>query len=147
MLDDCDDAVLRCTDPGLNPELAFALRLKGMLRLAMTVAKGAQARTESRGAHFRTDFPLRNDRDWLSRTLVRWAEKDSAPTFDYEPTGLIDLPPGYRGYGADERIEMTDSLEQYNASVLEDQARHGRLPTAEDMGSRLRRGAWQDIVG
>ena len=58
----------------MNPELTFALRLKGMLRLAMTVARGAAARTESRGAHFRTDFPLRNDRDWLNRTLVRWAD-------------------------------------------------------------------------
>ena len=147
LLDDCDNAVLRCKDPGVNPELAFALRLKGMLRLAMTVAKGAQARTESRGAHFRTDYPLRNDRDWLNRTLVRWGADEGAPSFDYEPTGLIDLPPGYRGYGADERIEMTDTLEQHNASVVDEQARHGRLATAEDMGSRLRRGAWQEITG
>ncbi len=147
LLDDCDNAVLRCKDPGLNPELAFALRIKGMLRLAMTVARGALARTESRGAHFRSDFPLRNDRDWLSRTLVRWAADDDEPTFSYEPTGLIDMPPGYRGYGADERIEMTDSLDQYNSGVLEAQTRHGRLPTAEDIGSRLRQGAWQDYAG
>ncbi|MEJ2274231.1 MAG: FAD-binding protein [Woeseiaceae bacterium] len=147
LLDDCDNAVLRCKDPGLNPELAFALRLKGMLRLAMTVAKGAAARTESRGAHFRTDFPLRNDRDWLSRTLVRWAADDPDPTFTYEPTGLIDMPPGYRGYGADERIEMTDTLEHYNSGVLDAQTQHGRLPSAEDMGSRLRHGAWQDYAG
>jgi fumarate reductase flavoprotein subunit len=147
LLDDCDNAVLRSKDPGVNPELAFALRLKGMLRLAMTVAKGAQARTESRGAHFRTDFPLRNDRDWLNRTLVRWGADESAPTFSYEPTGLIDLPPGYRGYGADERIEMTDTLEHYNTGVVEEQTRHGRLATAEDMGTRLRRGAWQDLAG
>ena len=147
LLDDCDNAVLRCSDPGLNPELAFALRLKGMLRLSMTVAKGALARTESRGAHFRTDFPLRNDRDWLNRTLVRWAADETDPSFSYEPTGLIDLPPGYRGYGADERIEMTHSLENYNASVVDEQTQHGRLPTTEDMGSRLRRGAWQEYAG
>ena len=147
LLDDCDNAVLRSKDPGLNPELAFALRLKGMLRLAMTVAKGALARTESRGAHFRTDFPLRNDRDWLNRTLVRWAADETDPSFTYEPTGLIDLPPGYRGYGADERIEMTDTLEHYNAGVVDEQTQHGRLPTVEEMGSRLRRGAWQEYVG
>ena len=146
-LDDCDNAVLRSKGPGVNHELAYALRLKGMLRLAMTVARGAQARTESRGAHFRTDFPLRNDRDWLNRTLVRWGVDESAPSFSYEPTGLIDLPPGYRGYGADERIEMTETLDHYNASVVEEQTRHGRLATAEDMGTRLRRGAWQDIAG
>lgn len=147
LLDDCDNAVLRCKDPGVNPELAFALRLKGMLRLAMTVAKGAQARTESRGAHYRMDYPLRNDREWLNRTLVRWGSEESTPAFTYEPTGIIDLPPGHRGYGADERIEMTEPLEQHNETVLEEQTRHGRLPSTEEMGSRLKRGAWKAAAG
>ena len=146
LLDDCDNAVLRCKDPGANPELAFALRLKGMLRLAMTVAMGAKARTESRGAHFRTDYPLRNDQEWLNRTLVRWAADEDEPLFSYEPTGLIDLPPGHRGYGSDERIEMTESIERYNEAVIDEQTRHGRLASTEDMGSRLRRGAWQSVV-
>ncbi|MGB5630249.1 MAG: fumarate reductase flavoprotein subunit [Woeseiaceae bacterium] len=146
LLDDCDNAVLRCKDPGVNPELAFALRLKGMLRLAMTVARGAQARTESRGAHYRSDFPLRNDRDWLNRTLVTWGLSASEPTFSYEPTGIIDLPPGHRGYGSDERIEMTDTLEHHNQSVLAEQTRHGRIETAEELGSRLQRGAWKALV-
>ena len=147
LLDDCDNAVLRCKDPGVNPELAFALRLKGMLRLAMTVAKGALARTESRGAHYRSDYPLRNDKEWLNRTLVRWGAADSEPTLSYEPTGIIDLPPGHRGYGSDKRIEMTDTLEHYNEDVLHEQARHGRLASTEEMGSRLRRGAWKAVTG
>ncbi len=145
-LDDCDNAVLRCKDPGVNPELSFALRLKGMLRLALTVAMGAEARTESRGAHFRTDFPLRNDRDWLNRTLVRWGADDSDPSFAYEPTGLIDLPPGHRGYGSDERIEMAQTLDDYNESVLTEQRAHGRLDSVDAMGSRLRRGEWQAVA-
>ena len=147
LLDDCDNAVLRCKDPGVNPELAFALRLKGMLRLAMTVAKGAQARTESRGAHYRSDFPLRNDREWLNRTLVRWGIDDTTPSFSYEPTGIIDLPPGHRGYGSDERIEMNTSLDDHNENVLAEQIRHGRLDSVEEMGSRLRRGAWKADAG
>ncbi|MBT8091379.1 MAG: fumarate reductase flavoprotein subunit [Gammaproteobacteria bacterium] len=146
LLDACDNAALRCKDPGVNPELGFALRLKGMLRLAMTVAMGAQARTESRGAHFRSDFPLRNDEEWLNRTLVRWALHESDPSFSYEPTGLIDLPPGHRGYGSDERIEMKRTIDSYNESVLDEQTKHGRLPSSEDMGSRLKRGAWQAYV-
>jgi len=146
LLDDCDNAVLRCKDPGVNPELGFALRLKGMLRLAMTVAMGARARTESRGAHFRSDFPLRNDEEWLNRTLVRWALHESDPSFSYEPTGLIDLPPGHRGYGSDERIEMKRTIDSYNETVLDEQTQHGRLPSSEDMGSRLKRGAWQAYV-
>ncbi|MBT8092304.1 MAG: fumarate reductase flavoprotein subunit [Gammaproteobacteria bacterium] len=146
LLERCDQAVLRCKDPGLNPELTYALRLKGMLRMAMTVAIGARARTESRGAHFRSDYPLRNDKEWLNRTLVRWAADKGEPTFSYEPTGLIDMPPGHRGYGSDERIEMQQSIDDHNASVLAEQKRHGRLDTAEEMGTRLRRGAWQAVA-
>jgi fumarate reductase flavoprotein subunit len=69
----CDQAVLRSKVPGMNPELSFALRLKGMLRLALVTAMGALARTESRGAHYRTDYPKRDYKQWLSRTLVLWS--------------------------------------------------------------------------
>ena len=134
----CDDAVLRSKVPGVNPELTFALKLKGMLRLATTVAMGALARTESRGAHCRTDYPLRNDENWLNRTLVRWAAQDEAPAFSYEPTGLMGLPPGHRGYGSDERIEMTGTVEAYNKTVLTEQTQHGRLASTEEIGSRSR---------
>ena len=146
LLADCDKAVLRSKVPGMNPELSFALRLKGMLRLALVTAKGALLRTESRGAHYRSDYPLRNDQDWLSRTLVRWPLDASEPEFTYEPVGEIDLPPGHRGYGSDERIGMQESLEQYNDGVYERQAEHGRLATTEAPGSRLPRGAWKELV-
>ena len=144
LLLDCDNAVLRSKAPGMNPELSFALRLKGMLRLAVVTARGALARTESRGAHFRTDYPLRNDTEWLSRTLVRWSDDSAEPAFSYEPVGLIDLPPGHRGYGSDERIEMTQTIEDYNAGLQESQADHGRLGTKEPAGSRIRWGEWAD---
>ncbi len=144
LLLDCDNAVLRSKAPGMNPELSFALRLKGMLRLAVVTARGALARTESRGAHFRTDYPLRNDAEWLSRTLVRWSDDAAEPAFSYEPVGLIDLPPGHRGYGSDERIEMTQTVEDYNAGLQESQADHGRLGTKEPAGSRIRWGEWAD---
>ena len=77
--DSLDQAVLRCREPGANPELSFALRLKGMLRLALVAAMGALAREESRGAHSRIDFPARDDRNWLSRTLVRWGGSEDEP--------------------------------------------------------------------
>ena len=139
LISECDEAVLRQKGPGANPELAFALRFPGMLRLALTVAMGALARTESRGAHFRVDYPLRNDQDWLSRTLVRWQQDASEPTLSYERVGLIDLPPGHRGYGSDERIEMEASVEEYNEGVLDSQSAEGRLESTEAMGSKLRR--------
>lgn len=137
LIQECSHAVLRHKGPGANPELAFALRLPGMLRLAMTVATGALARSESRGAHFRTDYPLRNDREWLNRTLARWQPGADAPTLSYEPVGLIGLTPGHRGYGSDERIVMEESVDEYNTSVVDAQQREGRLASVDPMGSRL----------
>jgi fumarate reductase flavoprotein subunit len=137
LIDECSSAVLRHKGPGANPELAFALRLPGMLRLSMTVARGALARAESRGAHFRTDYPLRNDREWLNRTLARWQPDAAEPELSYEPVGLIGLPPGHRGYGSDERIAMEGSVDEYNSLVVDAQEREGRLASADPMGSRL----------
>lgn len=93
---------LQSSPAGANPELSMALRLPGMVRLALMVAYGALQRTESRGAHAREDFPERNDRDWLKRTLAYWkSEKDTLPTLDYEkPSKVWEIPPGERGYGS-----------------------------------------------
>ena len=114
---EAEEAVLRCRDPGMNPELTFALRLPGMLRLAIAVAEGAKARTESRGAHHRTDYPRRDDARWLNRTLARWPQGNDRIELSYEPVGRLDVAPGYRGYGADDRIEMTVSIDEYNRQV------------------------------
>jgi fumarate reductase flavoprotein subunit len=128
LLADCDRIVLRSKAPGMNPELTFALRIKNMLRLSLITAMGGLARTESRGAHFRLDYPLRNDEEWLNRTLARWPESSSEPDISYEPVGKLDVPPGHRGYGADERIEMKQSIEDYNAAVEVGQTKQGKLP-------------------
>ncbi|MEZ7870367.1 MAG: fumarate reductase flavoprotein subunit [Brachymonas denitrificans] len=89
-----------------SPELVLAMRLPRMLKLALVTAQGALARQESRGAHAREDFPQRNDRDWLCRTLVSWKE-GGAPAFEYEPIAIdkMELPPGFRGYGARNILE------------------------------------------
>jgi fumarate reductase flavoprotein subunit len=129
LLDDCDRIVLRSRAPGMNPELSFALRIKNMVRLAYITAKGALERTESRGAHFRSDFPLRDDASWLNRTLARWPDSAAAPELSYEPVGELDVPPGHRGYGADERIEMELTVEDYNRQVEQAQRAAGKLPT------------------
>jgi fumarate reductase flavoprotein subunit len=146
LLHECDRAVLRSKAPGMNPELTFALRLKNMMRLALVTTEGALARTESRGAHYRTDYPLRNDAEWLNRTLVRWPVDAPEPNYSYEPVGLIDLPPGHRGYGSDERIELTVSVEEYNADVDEKQREHGKLDTVDPIGTRIQWGAWEQAV-
>lgn len=92
---------LRSNGLGANPELALALRIKGMVRLALCVAYAAEQRTESRGCHSREDFKERNDRDWLKRTLATWKEGDTLPTLNYEPNSKVwEIPPGERGYGS-----------------------------------------------
>jgi len=97
---------------GANPELATAYRVRKMLKLALCVAYGAAQRTESRGAHFREDFPRRDDAQWLKRTLATWrGESDTLPTLAYEPLDpkAMELPPGWRGYGAKDYIEHADT--------------------------------------
>jgi fumarate reductase flavoprotein subunit len=93
---------LRSSAPGVNPELVTAYRTQKMLKLALCVSYGALMRTESRGAHFREDFPRRNDAEWLKRTLATWKGNDSLPTLNYEALDVkrMELPPGWRGYGA-----------------------------------------------
>jgi fumarate reductase flavoprotein subunit len=102
---------LRSNGLGASPELAFALRFRGMVRLALCIAYGALQRTESRGSHAREDYPERNDRDWLKRTLGVWKEGDDLPTLSYEPNSKVwEIPPGERGYGSCKIICSEDPL-------------------------------------
>ncbi len=96
---------------GANPELVIAYRVQKMLKLALCVAYGALTRTESRGAHFRQDFPRRNDAEWLKRTLATWQGDATLPTLNYEPLDVtaMELPPGWRGYGAKDYVDHPDT--------------------------------------
>ena len=102
---------LRSRAPGANPELVTAYRTQRMLKLALCVAYGAFTRTESRGAHFREDYPRRNDAQWLKRTLATWRDGDTLPTLAYEPLDVrrMELPPGWRGYGAKDYTDHPDT--------------------------------------
>ena len=96
-----------------NPELEEAYRTSKMLKIALCVAQGALNRTESRGAHTREDYPKRDDKDWLKRTLASWDSPESErPSISYEDliVANMELPPAYRGYGAKGNIiEHPDS--------------------------------------
>jgi fumarate reductase flavoprotein subunit len=93
---------------GANAELALALKIEGMVKLALCVAYGGLMRTESRGSHAREDYPERNDAEWLNRTLAYWpTASDDLPTLKYEPaTEKFFIPPGERGYGGGKIISM-----------------------------------------
>ncbi len=103
---------IRSAARGANPELVAAYRLPRMLKLALCVARGALLRTESRGAHFRDDYPRRDDLQWMKRTLASWpGDDDELPTIAYEDLDIMgmELPPGWRGYGARDYIEHPDT--------------------------------------
>lgn len=85
-----------------NPGLIDTLRVQKMLKLALCITKGAMLRTESRGAHTREDFPQRDDKNWLKRTLTSWSDENKdEPEVSYEEIDIssMELPPGFRGYG------------------------------------------------
>ena len=99
---------------GPNPELIYAYRTQKMLRVALSVAYGALNRKESRGAHYREDFPVRNDIEWLNRTIATWKDGDTLPTLSYQPLDIskMELPPGFRGYGVKNYIENPESAKR-----------------------------------
>ena len=117
---------LRYRAQGANPELVSAYRVQKMLKVALCVAHGASTRNESRGAHFRHDFPRRNDAEWLKRTLATWAhDADTLPTLRWEPLDVMqmELPPGWRGYGAKDYIDHPDTARR-RADVEAIRSRH-----------------------
>ncbi len=98
-----------------NPELVNAYRTQRMLKLALCVAKGALERRESRGAHAREDYPERNDKEWLKRTITTWPDPEQTiPTVTYEDIEIesMELPPGFRGYGKDNTIVSELSIQR-----------------------------------
>jgi len=95
-----------------NPELVEAIRVPKMIKLAQCVAYGALLRKESRGAHAREDYPERNDRDWLKRTLTTWTDENAdLPEVAYEELDIMkmEMPPGSRGYGVDNIVHHPDT--------------------------------------
>jgi len=99
--------VTRSKSLAANPALVNAYRTHRMIKVALSVAYGALLRTESRGAHAREDFPERNDKEWMKRTIMRWEDHDhTMPSVSYEPIEIetMELPPGFRGYGKDNTI-------------------------------------------
>ncbi len=103
---------LKSKSTGSNPELVAAYRVQKMLKLALCVALGAEQRTESRGAHAREDFPERNDREWLKRSLCDWPDDAATmPNLFYEDLDVMkmEMPPGSRGYGKDNIVHHPDT--------------------------------------
>lgn len=88
-----DDAAIADGGRVFNTELVEAMELENLMKLALVTAAGALARTESRGAHARDDYPERDDKQWLKHTLA-WI-RDGEVELDYKPVRLkpMSVPP------------------------------------------------------
>ncbi len=93
-----------------NTELTSALELGYMLDVAQSIVECALHRTESRGAHQRTDFPERDDKRFLAHSLVR-RNSDGSLQVEYLPVKITRWPPGERVYGQPEE-KPGDAIKQ-----------------------------------
>ncbi len=81
-----------------NTTVAFARQLYNMLQLARVIAQGAGLRDESRGAHYKPDFPESDDKNWLKTTKATFAPDVDEPRFEFEPVDTSLIPPRARKY-------------------------------------------------
>ncbi|HXL23277.1 MAG TPA: succinate dehydrogenase flavoprotein subunit [Candidatus Dormibacteraeota bacterium] len=81
-----------------NQTLNFARELGNMLILARVITLGARQRDESRGAHYKPEFPERDDANWLKTTRAKW--KNGEIQLTYEPVDISLIPPRARRYDA-----------------------------------------------
>ncbi|WP_339250823.1 succinate dehydrogenase flavoprotein subunit [Sporosarcina sp. FSL W8-0480] len=82
-----------------NQGATFTRQLKNMLYLARVITLGALNRNESRGAHYKPEFPNRDDENFLKTTIAEFDGK-SAPILSYEEVDVSLIPPRKRDYSA-----------------------------------------------
>ncbi|PSL44026.1 succinate dehydrogenase subunit A [Salsuginibacillus halophilus] len=81
-----------------NQAVSFTRQLHGMLHLARVITMGAYHRDESRGAHYKPEFPDRNDEDFLKTTKAKFDPETNAPVFEYDEVDVSLITPRKRDY-------------------------------------------------
>jgi succinate dehydrogenase / fumarate reductase flavoprotein subunit len=81
-----------------NTSFAFTRQLYNMLQISRVVAQGAITRNESRGAHYKPDFPDRDDENFLKTTKATWDVAADAPRFEFEAVDTQYIKPRPRKY-------------------------------------------------
>jgi succinate dehydrogenase / fumarate reductase flavoprotein subunit len=90
-----------------NQTYIFAHQFDAMLALALVITKGALLRNEFRGAHYKPEFPQRNDEEWLKTTMARYNSNTNQPDITYEAVDLRHLKPIPRDYTTAKKIKPT----------------------------------------
>lgn len=98
LLERYENISLNDTAKWSNQGAMFTRQLKNMLQLARVITIGAYNRNESRGAHYKPEFPDRNDDEWLKTTMAKFVDSKSAPQFHYEDVDVSLIKPRKRDY-------------------------------------------------
>ena len=101
-----------------NQALLFTRQLWNMLVLARVVTIGALLRDESRGAHYKPDFPDRNDPRFLKTTIAKFAGPTAAPQFSYEEVDIQYIRPRPRRYDVDKGAATAAPARQASVTTV-----------------------------
>ena len=89
----------------LNQTYTFANQFGPMLELALVMTKGALLRNEFRGAHYKPEFPQRDDEHWLKTTIATYDPNQDEPVISYVPVDLRYLKPLARDYSKAKKVK------------------------------------------
>ena len=120
---------VRLSDTGLwtNQNLSFTRALHDMIVLAEAILKGARQRDESRGAHYKPEFPDRDDDNYLKSTLATYDAATESAEVEWGEVDCSLIPPRARTYGAVQPKESESSP----AKAEEDAKKAGKKPKTE----------------
>ena len=92
----CGRVAVASTEGAYNPSLSSLVELGNMLDVARVIVTSALAREESRGAHYRTDFPERDDNNWLQHSIASYGAEE--PVMSHKPVVITQWQPQRRAY-------------------------------------------------
>ncbi|MFD3445389.1 succinate dehydrogenase flavoprotein subunit [Microbacteriaceae bacterium 4G12] len=90
-----------------NQGASFTRQLENMLHLARVITLGAYNRNESRGAHYKPEFPERDDENFMKTTMAKFDANTNAPVFHYEDIDVSLISPRKRDYTTDKKKKVT----------------------------------------
>jgi succinate dehydrogenase or fumarate reductase, flavoprotein subunit, Bacillus subtilis subgroup len=88
-----------------NQSYIFANQFGPMLDIALVIVKGALLRNESRGSHYKEEFPERDDKHFLKTTIATYDPKTGEPIISYEPIDIRYFEPALRDYTQAKRVK------------------------------------------
>lgn len=88
-----------------NQTYIFANQFRYMLELALVIAKGALQRNEFRGAHYKPEYPERDDKNWLKTTIAKYDPAKDEPVITYQEIDTRHLKPVLRDYTKAKKIK------------------------------------------